>query len=63
MEYSIDEGVTFQSSNQFDTLSKGIYEVQVRRKNSVTCAAIDRITLLDPEGCSGLCVEPENVAL
>ncbi|MEM6628111.1 MAG: T9SS type A sorting domain-containing protein [Bacteroidota bacterium] len=63
LEYSIDEGVTFQSSNQFDTLSKGIYEVQVRRKNSVTCAAIDRITLLDPEGCSGLCVDPENVAL
>ena len=63
LEYSIDGGLTFQPSNQFPNLPKGHYEVQVRRRNSVTCSQIEQILLQDPEGCAGICVDPENVAL
>ena len=63
LEYSVDGGLTFQSSNLFSNLARGHYDVQVRRRNSITCSQLETLILQDPEGCAGICIDPENVAL
>ena len=56
LEYSIDNGITFQTSNQFSTLGLGSYDIVVR--NSTTqCEAIyiNNPVVVDQSHCPELC--------
>ncbi len=53
LEYSINNGTSYQSSNTFTGLSNGTYNIRVR--NSITgCEDTDSRTLTDPS-CSEIC--------
>ena len=56
LEYSIDNGITFQTSNQFSTLGLGSYDIVVR--NSTTqCEAVytNNPVVVDHSHCPELC--------
>ena len=56
LEYSIDNGITFQTSNQFSTLGLGSYDIVVR--NSTTqCEAVytNNPVVVDQSHCPELC--------
>lgn len=54
LEYSIDNGVSFQSSNMFNTLSGGTYNIIVRDDADTSCSDSDSTTLVNPD-CSDPC--------
>lgn len=49
IEYSIDEGHTFQSSGTFSGLASGSYDIMIRSGGSDICTDETRATLFDPE--------------
>jgi gliding motility-associated-like protein len=48
LEYSIDGGLTWQTSNIFMTLSAGNYAIAVREQSTLACQAIDNTILTAP---------------
>jgi len=51
VEYSIDGGTTFQSSNTFDNLSAGTYAIVVQNREGTCTVSVDPSNLSDPAGC------------
>ena len=49
LEYSIDDGSTFQSSNSFNGLTAGVYDVVVREVGTTNCTATAQEILSDPD--------------
>ncbi|MBC2840230.1 malectin domain-containing carbohydrate-binding protein [Robiginitalea sp. SC105] len=49
LQYSIDNGATFQASNTFPGLSAGTYDVVVQRTDDASCEATGQVTLNAPE--------------
>jgi hypothetical protein len=48
LEYSIDNGLNFQSNPHFQNLSAGRYDIVVRTTGTVGCLASDQVTLNAP---------------
>ena len=49
LEYSIDDGISWQYSGSFINLSEGVYEIIVRSIDDTDCLERQSITLLAPE--------------
>ena len=47
LEYSIDGGVNWQSSNVFDNLPEGIYDIQVRNQDGTCAVSFDEAIIME----------------
>ena len=57
-EYSIDLGTTFQTSNIFNNLSAGVYDVVVR--NTTGCTDTSQFTILQPDPIQISDISPDS---
>ena len=63
LEYSIDQGQSYQLSNVFEGLVENEYQVWVRQINSVTCNIRTSVVLQNPEFCPEGCENPQLLSL
>ena len=63
LEYSIDQGQTYQLSNVFQGLVENEYQVWVRQINSITCNVRTTVSLQNPEFCPEGCENPRLLSL
>ena len=49
VEYSIDNGLTWQSENYFEGLPAGNYTINIRPINDVNCVAYEEVEIEDPD--------------
>ena len=61
LEYSVDDGITWQDDSLFEFLIAGIYNIVVREKGTTTCLAKTEVTISDPEPFVLNEIETENV--
>ncbi len=63
LEYSLDQGETYQSSNVFDNLFEGRYNVWVREVNSISCNYKTVVELQEPGFCPYVCRFPRLLSV